>query len=187
MRTPPCEERGRDHLGLSNTAEFQPLYAESHKYPFVYLRTDGTEQILVSINPAGQACSATLNGWNEAKPLLVQGAVLQNGHLEMDPLSCSFDDPGGKVAIRMRRRSERRQLVAFDRLDGRVDAPPAPAQSETFRQFLGELNHGGLRHLRGATHDDLEFTNRTRLFCEGRRIPGVSEVAKSQISYRLAK
>jgi maltose alpha-D-glucosyltransferase / alpha-amylase len=77
----------RNHGALSNTAEFQPLYAESHKYPFVYLRTDGTEQIVVSINPAARPCSVPLDGSNEARPLLVQGAALRNGRMEMDPVS----------------------------------------------------------------------------------------------------
>jgi maltose alpha-D-glucosyltransferase/alpha-amylase len=77
----------RDHLALGNTAEFQPLYAESHQYPFVYLRTDGAEQIVVSINPAARPCSVPLKGWDVTRPLLVQGAALRNGRLEMDPVS----------------------------------------------------------------------------------------------------
>jgi maltose alpha-D-glucosyltransferase/alpha-amylase len=77
----------RDHPALANTADFQPVYAEKNRYPFIYIRTAGSEQIIVSINPAAQPCSVTLNGSNDATPLLVQGAVLQSGRLDMDPIS----------------------------------------------------------------------------------------------------
>ncbi|MBV8141274.1 MAG: glycosylase [Verrucomicrobia bacterium] len=77
----------RDHPALANTADFQPVYAETNRYPFVYLRTCATEQILVSVNPADRSCSVALNGFNEATQLLVQGAVLKGGRLEMEPVS----------------------------------------------------------------------------------------------------
>jgi maltose alpha-D-glucosyltransferase / alpha-amylase len=77
----------RDHPALSNTADFQPVYAEKNKYPFVYLRSAGKEHVIVSINPAAQPCSVTLNGLDNATPLLVQGAALQSGCLQMDPVS----------------------------------------------------------------------------------------------------
>jgi maltose alpha-D-glucosyltransferase / alpha-amylase len=77
----------RDHPALANTADFQPVYAEKNRYPFVYLRTCAAEQIIVSVNPADRSCSVAINGLNEATPLLVQGAVLQGGRLEMEPVS----------------------------------------------------------------------------------------------------
>jgi hypothetical protein len=77
----------RDHRALANAADFQPVFAEKDTYPFVYLRTGDTEQILVSINPAAQSCSVRLNGLDNATPLLVQGAALQGGRLQMDPVS----------------------------------------------------------------------------------------------------
>jgi maltose alpha-D-glucosyltransferase/alpha-amylase len=77
----------RDHRALANAADFQPVYAEKNTYPFVYLRTTDTEQILVSINPAAQSYSVTLNGLDDATPLLVKGAALQSGRLQMDPIS----------------------------------------------------------------------------------------------------
>ena len=77
----------RDHPALANTADFQPVYAEENTYPFIYIRTAGSEQIIVSVNPTARSCSVTLNGLNDATPLLVQGAVLQSGRLEMDPVS----------------------------------------------------------------------------------------------------
>jgi hypothetical protein len=56
-------------------------------HPFVYLRTADSEQIMVSINPVAQSCSVTLKGVDNATPLLVQGAALQSGRLQMDPVS----------------------------------------------------------------------------------------------------
>jgi maltose alpha-D-glucosyltransferase/alpha-amylase len=77
----------RDHPALANAADFQPVYAEKNKYPFIYLRTADSEQIIVSINPAAQSCSVTLNGLDNAHPLLVQGAEVRSGRLQMDPVS----------------------------------------------------------------------------------------------------
>ena len=77
----------RDHPALANAADFQPVYAEKDTYPFVYLRTAGSEQIIVSINPAAQSCSVSLDGLDNGTPLLSQGAVFQNGRLQMDPIS----------------------------------------------------------------------------------------------------
>jgi maltose alpha-D-glucosyltransferase/alpha-amylase len=80
----------REHPALANAADFQPLYAEKNKYPFVYLRVAGTERIIVAINPAERACTAAL--WEVIKPtplrpLFVQGAAFRDGRLEMDPVS----------------------------------------------------------------------------------------------------
>ena len=77
----------RDHPALANAADFHPLYAEQNKYPFVYLRAADSEQIIMAINPAAQSCSVTLTGLDNAAPLLVQGAELQSGRLQMDPVS----------------------------------------------------------------------------------------------------
>jgi hypothetical protein len=80
----------REHPALANAADFQPLYAETNKYPFVYLRAAGTERIIVAINPAERACTATLGEViksSQFRPLLVQGAVSRDGYLEMDPIS----------------------------------------------------------------------------------------------------
>ena len=73
-----------------NAADFQPLYAETNKYPFVYLRAAGKERIIVAINPAERACTATLSEVIKSarfRPLLVRGATFHDGYLEMDPIS----------------------------------------------------------------------------------------------------
>jgi maltose alpha-D-glucosyltransferase / alpha-amylase len=80
----------REHPALANAADFQPLYAEKNKYPFVYLRAAGTERIIVAINPAERACTAALGDVTTPtpiRPLLVQGATLRDGRLEMGPVS----------------------------------------------------------------------------------------------------
>ena len=79
-----------EHPALANAADFQPLYAETNKYPFVYLRVAGTERIIVAINPAERACTATLGEVIKSsrfRPLLVQGAVFHDRYLDMDPIS----------------------------------------------------------------------------------------------------
>jgi maltose alpha-D-glucosyltransferase / alpha-amylase len=80
----------REHPALGNAADFQPLYAEKNKYPFVYLRVAGMERIIVAINPAERACTAALGEVIKPtllRPLLVQGTAFQDGCLEMDPVS----------------------------------------------------------------------------------------------------
>jgi maltose alpha-D-glucosyltransferase / alpha-amylase len=80
----------REHSALANSADFQPLYAEKNKYPFVYLRFAGTERIIVAINPAARACTAPLGEiiiLSSLHPLLVQGAAFRDGCLEMGPVS----------------------------------------------------------------------------------------------------
>lgn len=79
----------REHPALANAADFQPLYAEKNKYPFVYLRLAGTERIIVAVNPAEQACTAPLENilLTSLHPLLVQGAAFRKGCFEMDPVS----------------------------------------------------------------------------------------------------
>ena len=76
-----------DHPALSNAADFQALYAEEKSYPFVYLRQAEGERIIVSVNPAGRACSVLLKDVAKVKPLLAQDAAFRNGRLEMDPVS----------------------------------------------------------------------------------------------------
>jgi glycosidase len=45
-------ELRRAHPALCNRSEFEPLYAEPGKYPFVYLRQGDGERIVVAVNPS---------------------------------------------------------------------------------------------------------------------------------------
>jgi maltose alpha-D-glucosyltransferase/alpha-amylase len=82
-------ELRQEHPALGNVADFQPLYAESNGYPFVYVRIAGTERIIVSVNPAGHACTVplTLKEVINVTPLLVQDAAFREGRFEMGPVS----------------------------------------------------------------------------------------------------
>ncbi len=77
----------REHPALSNTADFQPLFAEKFSYPFVYLRKTGSERIVISINPAERLCVAEVNAIINAVPLLVLDAEFRDGRFEMGPVS----------------------------------------------------------------------------------------------------
>ena len=43
---------------LAAYAEFVPLYAREHTYPFVYARAKGKDVVLVILNPSGTESSA---------------------------------------------------------------------------------------------------------------------------------
>jgi glycosidase len=86
----------REHPALANSSDFQPLYAETKRYPFLYRRSTGkvspsrtadSESIIVCINPGAIPCSVALKETPNVTPLLVQGAVFREGRFEMDPVS----------------------------------------------------------------------------------------------------
>jgi maltose alpha-D-glucosyltransferase/alpha-amylase len=80
----------RDHPALGNAADFWPLSANRHGYPFVYRRTADAEQIVVTINPAERWCAVALEEGSKLgslRPLHVQGAAFVNGRFEMEPVS----------------------------------------------------------------------------------------------------
>jgi glycosidase len=55
------------HPALCASSAFKPVYAETGKLPFVYLRQSGDEKLLVALNPAKQPCEVTLDGSVSAK------------------------------------------------------------------------------------------------------------------------
>jgi maltose alpha-D-glucosyltransferase/alpha-amylase len=52
----------RQHRALHASADFQPLYAEPGRCPFVFMRTSGTERIIVAVNPSAQPVDVVLEG-----------------------------------------------------------------------------------------------------------------------------
>ena len=52
----------RDQPALRAGGDFEPIFAEAGKLPLVYLRSQGSERILVAINPSDQSASVALNG-----------------------------------------------------------------------------------------------------------------------------
>lgn len=77
----------RQHPALANGADFEVVYAEKEKYPFIYLRTDGDEKILVAVNPSNTECSVPLHNSDAAKPLIAQGTKIEDGILKMNGVS----------------------------------------------------------------------------------------------------
>ena len=47
----------QSHPALQSKGDIEFLYAESHSYPFAYLRSLADEKILVLLNPSGQSAS----------------------------------------------------------------------------------------------------------------------------------
>jgi maltose alpha-D-glucosyltransferase/alpha-amylase len=75
------------NASLGNLGHFKPLFAESHKYPFVYLRSGGPDQFLIAINPSHSIQSCALPAMNAATPVIDSGTVLSGATLTMQPVS----------------------------------------------------------------------------------------------------
>jgi len=54
----------RSHPALANASDFEVLYAESGRYPFVFLRQGGEESIVVALNPSDRAVEVVLSAAN---------------------------------------------------------------------------------------------------------------------------
>ena len=50
----------REHPALGGDGDFEPLYAEKNKYPFIYRRKLGAETILVAVNPSAKPVSVDI-------------------------------------------------------------------------------------------------------------------------------
>lgn len=64
---------------LEADGEFEVLYAEKDKYPFVYLRRTDAQSVVVALNPSGRDLEISVNipeGFKQVFPLMVQGAEL---------------------------------------------------------------------------------------------------------------
>jgi maltose alpha-D-glucosyltransferase/alpha-amylase len=68
----------QEHPALQAEGEMIPLYALPERYPFVYLRRQGSERIVVAVNPADRPEQTTiaLEGVQSVEPLMVRGATL---------------------------------------------------------------------------------------------------------------
>jgi glycosidase len=55
-------------------SEFVPVYAEKDEYPFVYVRANGKQRLLIVLNPAGREVTASFPlSYKSRKPLLISG------------------------------------------------------------------------------------------------------------------
>ena len=80
------------HPALLSEASYRCLYAEKNKYPFVYLREQGEERILIALNPCGRetSCRAELPAFKEILYSLNGKAVYEDGVLVMPGASAVF-------------------------------------------------------------------------------------------------
>jgi glycosidase len=90
----------KELIALHNTepalvayAEFVPVHAKKDTYPFAYIRANGSERLLVAVNPAGREVTASFElNYAGQKPRLIagSGAAVQKGNtivLSMKPVS----------------------------------------------------------------------------------------------------
>jgi len=70
----------REHPALAGDGDFEAVYAEKKRYPFIYQRKLGGERILVAINPSDRPVSKTIrienpvSDWTE---MMVSGAKIE--------------------------------------------------------------------------------------------------------------
>ena len=64
----------KSHPALCASGDFEPVYAEAGKYPFIYSRSLGEERILVALNPADRPVSVRLpTGLISSEPQTLYG------------------------------------------------------------------------------------------------------------------
>ena len=72
---------------LGNLGGFEPLYAENHKFPFVYRRSGGQRDFIIAINPTALPQTCSVAALRDAKPILTNGAKCEGSNLTMPPVS----------------------------------------------------------------------------------------------------
>jgi len=65
----------RNKKALQAQADFNVLYAEKNKYPFVFSRSLNNEQIIVALNPAGNDVNIEIPAAISGKATLIAGAT----------------------------------------------------------------------------------------------------------------
>jgi glycosidase len=64
----------KEHPALSPTAAFEPIYAMPGQYPFIFIRSDGNEFFIVSINPSNDTKTVRIRGELKSTYSLVMGS-----------------------------------------------------------------------------------------------------------------
>ena len=77
----------KKYPALGNVGGFEVVFAEPDQYPFVYLRSNGTQRMIVAINPSDRSVHVPLPQWTKLKPLMASGAHANKGELEMQGVS----------------------------------------------------------------------------------------------------
>jgi maltose alpha-D-glucosyltransferase/alpha-amylase len=78
----------REHPALGGDGDFEPLYAERNRYPFVYQRKLGSQRVLVAVNPSDQ-------------PVTVMIEASCSKATVLDGVDTTMERAGGKWLIRM--------------------------------------------------------------------------------------
>ncbi len=81
-----------EHSALGTLGKIEFLYAEKNAYPFVYLRYDENEKIIVALNPSEKDVSITIPFTSGKKTIYYYNseARLENGALSVPAQSASF-------------------------------------------------------------------------------------------------
>jgi glycosidase len=58
----------KNEAALENYSTFTPIYAQPNQYPFIYLRENGKERILVVLNPSDKEAKAEMKSEKKLKP-----------------------------------------------------------------------------------------------------------------------
>ena len=81
----------RKYKALQNFGGFEFLYAEESRYPFIYKRRDGGQEIVIAINPSGREESCTFNLKAQEVIYSIGGtATISGGMLHIPPCSATF-------------------------------------------------------------------------------------------------
>src|SRR5271157_1863945 len=77
----------RANPSLGNLGGFEPLFAQSHKFPFVYRRSGGQRDFIIAVNPTAEQQSCDVSALIGAKAVLTNGARVTGSRLVMPAVS----------------------------------------------------------------------------------------------------
>ena len=91
----------KEHTALQSDADMEFIYAEEQAYPFIYVREDEKEQILVVLNPKGEDVTCQLSEENIDKlggsQAILQGKILYSNHGEAQYMDGVFQVPAASA------------------------------------------------------------------------------------------
>jgi len=72
---------------IGNLGGFKPLYAEKGKYPFVYLRSGGSDNFVIAVNPSCIPCACEVPLLGNSIPMIASGMAVKGTKLVCGPKS----------------------------------------------------------------------------------------------------
>jgi maltose alpha-D-glucosyltransferase/alpha-amylase len=91
-------ELRKSEPALQADGNVTPIYAEDHKYPFIYLRSKGKNRFLVAVNPANKAVSASINFDEKIKDIVPKN-VSSKVEASLDESKLELEMPGISYGI----------------------------------------------------------------------------------------